>query len=570
VQATEITGRRPAIAILPPEVVERIAAGEVIERPAAVVKELVENALDAGARHVDIELRAAGLQLIRVSDDGCGIPAHEVELAFARHATSKLRTADDLLEVRSLGFRGEALPSIAAMATVTLLTATADAAIGMKVTVRDGQVIERSPAARAPGTTVLVRELFQRVPARRMFLRAPQVETAQAELVVRRYALARPDVAFRLVIDGRDVLHTTGSGRLEDAIAAVYGPLVAARLLCIAPVSAGPQRLWGAIGDASVTRRSRQHITLVINGRVATSAALLAALEDACRPLLPRGRPPQAVLSLDFPPGAVHVNTHPAKLPLRLLCEHPPFLLVRLSFPQTLVRLPVEPPPAVDFSLGVLELPPAELHEQPPSYTPGEEWVVPAGSLPELRLRGQVQRTLILAEGPAGLYLIDQHRAHERVIYEHLRQRYGAAPAPAYDVLVLPDPVLIELRPAQAHTLLPRLDELEALGFRCERFGAHQFLVRSAPAVPGVEGLATVLGGAIEEAGTEEGGWLDRLLVSLSCRAALRRGEPLSMPQMHELVGALTRTLLPAVCPHGSPLVLHLSVPFLGRQFRWG
>ncbi|MER3406072.1 MAG: DNA mismatch repair protein MutL, partial [Chloroflexota bacterium] len=166
-----------------------------------------------------------------MSDDGCGIPGHEVELAFARHATSKLRSVDDLLEVRSLGFRGEALPSIAAMATVTLLTATADATIGTKVVVRDGQLIERSPAARAPGTTVIVRELFQRVPARRMFLRAPQVETAQAELVVRRYALAWPEVAFRLVIDGRDVLHTTGSGQLEDAIAAVYGQAAAARLL---------------------------------------------------------------------------------------------------------------------------------------------------------------------------------------------------------------------------------------------------------------------------------------------------------------------------------------------------
>ncbi len=568
----QIAERRSGIAILPPEVVERIAAGEVIERPAAVVKELVENALDAGARHIDVELRAAGLQLIRVSDDGCGISPHEVELAFARHATSKLRSAGDLLEVRSLGFRGEALPSIAAMATVTLITATTGDAIGAKVTVRDGQLVERSPAARAPGTTVIVRELFQRVPARRMFLRAPQVETAQAELVVRRYALARPDVAFRLIIDGRDTLHTTGSGRLEDAIAAVYGPLVAARLLCIEPVSAGPQRLWGAIGDASVTRRSRQHITLVINGRVATCAALLAALEDACRPLLPRGRYPLAVLFLDVPPGAVDVNIHPAKQEVRLLWEQDAVELVRRAVQETLGRRPVEPPPDLDFSLGALETAPTELHEQPPAYAPEEgDWVIPAGSLPELRLRGQVQQTLIVAESAAGIYLIDQHRAHERVIYEQLRQRYGGAtPAPVHDVRVLPDPVLIELRPAQAHTLLPRLDELEALGFRCERFGAHQFLVRSAPAVPGVEGLATVLGGAIEEAGTEEGGWLDRLLVSLSCRAAIRRGEPLTMPQMHELVGALTRTLLPAVCPHGSPLMLHLSAPFLGRQFRWG
>lgn len=568
----QVTDRRSRIAILPPEVVERIAAGEVIERPAAVVKELVENALDAGARHIDVELRAAGLQLIRVSDDGCGIPADEVELAFARHATSKLRSAGDLLEVRSLGFRGEALPSIAAMATVTLITATAADTAGTKVTVRDGQLIERSPAARAPGTTVLVRELFQRVPARRMFLRAPQVETAQAELVVRRYALARPDVAFRLVIDGRDALHTPGSGRLEDAIAAVYGPAVAARLLCFAPVAAGPQRLWGAIGDTSVTRPSRQHITLVINGRVAGCAALLAALEDACRRLMPRGRHPLAVLFLDAPPGAVDVNIHPAKQEVRLLWEHDAAELVRRAVQETLGRRPVEPPPDLDFSLGALETAPAELHERPPGYAAGEaDWVVPAGSLPELRLRGQVQHTLIVAESPAGIYLIDQHRAHERVIYEQLRQRYSVAtPAPAHDVRVLPDPVLIELRPAQASALLPRLDELEALGFRCERFGAHQFLVRSVPVVHGVESLAAALGGALEEAGIEEGGWLDRLLVSLACRSAIRRGETLTMPQMHELVRALTRTSLPAMCPHGSPLMLHLSAPFLGRQFRWG
>ncbi|MER3406073.1 MAG: DNA mismatch repair protein MutL, partial [Chloroflexota bacterium] len=281
---------------------------------------------------------------------------------------------------------------------------------------------------------------------------------------------------------------------------------------------------------------------------------------------------PLAVLFLDVPPGAVDVNIHPAKQEVRLLWEHDAAELVRRAVQEALGRRPVELPPDLDFSLGALETAPTELHEQLPPYsTSEEEWVVPAGSLPELRLRGQVQHTLIVAESTAGIYLIDQHRAHERVIYEHLQQYSGGPPSgPLHDVLVLPDPVLIELRPAQARALLPRLDELEALGFRCERFGAQQFLVRSAPAVPGVEGLAAALGSAMEDAGIEEGGWLDRLLVSLSCRAAIRRGEVLTMPQMHELVRALTRTSLPAVCPHGSPLMLHLSAPFLGRQFRWG
>ncbi|MHB8644507.1 MAG: DNA mismatch repair endonuclease MutL, partial [Thermomicrobiales bacterium] len=340
---------RPHIAVLPPAVAERIAAGEVIETPAAAVKELVENALDAGARQIIVDVRGGGLESIRVTDDGGGIAADEVALAFQRHATSKLRELGDLLRVRTLGFRGEALPSIAAVADVVLHTATDGAAAGTVLHLRHSAIIEQSKRARSRGTTVTVRDLFAAFPARRRFLRAPRVEAQQIGQTVRRFALAHPAVAFTLAFDGHTAFRTPGNDALADAAAALYGPAIAAHLLPLA-VTVSEGQIVGIIGDRAVSRPGRNAVTLIVNRRCVKCPPLAAAFETAYRPLLPRGRHPLAVLHVTVPPDSVDVNIHPAKAEVRLLHVAALGAALAEACRTTLGRLPALPPDDADWS----------------------------------------------------------------------------------------------------------------------------------------------------------------------------------------------------------------------------
>mgnify|MGYP000048598785 CR=1 FL=1 len=557
---------RAPIRILPEHVVARIAAGEVIERPASVVKELVENALDAQARNVHVEVYDAGFGLIRVNDDGIGIPAEELWLACQRHATSKL-PEDDLLRIRTLGFRGEALPSIAAVAELELVSATEADRLGARVVVRHGRCVLQELASRPRGTTATVRHLFDRVPARRAALRNPRTETAQIVQTVRRLALAAPHVAFSLSVDRRAVLRTSGSGDLETALVEVYGPELAGRLLRLDPMEVGKARIEGFVSAVEVTRPHRADLHFVTNGRWAQPRALLRAVEVAYRWILPRGRHPILAVTIETAPELVDVNLHPSKLEVRLVEETA--IAASLSErirsalgrrPKTLVLL--VPPPSPPS--------PANRVEEKPEDWEGDRIVTP--NLPPLRLVDQVQDRLLLLEGPDGLYLVDQHRAHERVLYEHLRAAHAASAPPSVE---LPDPLVIELRPSQVDRFARRLGEFEALGFRLEVFGARAFLVRAAPPLPGVlevgevGAVARVLVDLAEEEPEEMEGWRERLLVELACRTAVRRGRRIGRQAMRELVEALGRVGAPAVCPHGSPVILRVTEEILGRQFRW-
>jgi DNA mismatch repair protein MutL len=632
---------RAPIRVLRPRDAERIAAGEVVERPASVVKELVENALDAGARTVRVEVRGGGLRLVRVVDDGCGIPADEIALAFQRHATSKIRGVDDLDQLATLGFRGEALPSIAAVAEVVVLTAADADELGCEALVRGGTVASLTPRPRARGTTVSVRYLFQTVPARLKFVASARHEVAAIGALVRRFALAYPDVRFSLLLEGRVAWHSSGVG-LDATLAEVYGPAVAEALRPLPSLEVADSQWRGFLSERHVTRPNRGGITLIVNGRWVEVRELLAAVEAAYRPLLPRGRHPIAVLYGALPASAVDVNVHPAKTEIKFL--HGAALAQALAawVREALGRGPAQLPSDLDFGL-VLTAPPYPVpHEelddeaiprlQPdvpksgrdntvvgfstyPGAAPGLRWyrieegwgdetasrAVPhpgeagggraarshaaveeqgggyaaargEGRLPALQLLGQVQDALLLCEGPAGLYLVDQHRAHERVLYERLRARHSPAPPARVE------PIVLELRPAQAARLAARLPALAALGFICEWFGGRSFLVRATPALggetdDGLPGAAEALAGALEdvlgEATAEEGDWQDRLLISVACHGALRRGQMLPPGTMAALLSALDQTAAPAVCPHGSPLILHLSDTFLARQFRW-
>lgn len=565
---------RPTIRVLPPAAVARIAAGEIIERPASVVKELVENALDAGARHIRIDVRGGGLGLIRVGDDGAGIPPGELRLACRRHATSKLE-GDDLSRVSTLGFRGEALPSVAAVAELTLLSAADSSGVGRVLVLRDGKVVVDEPAPRPRGTTVTVRHLFANVPARLAAVGRPQTEIAQIGQVTRRLALTAPHVRLALAIDDRLVLQTGGSGDLATALLEVYGPALAGSLEPLGPIEVMGARILGYVAGPEVTRPGRGQVNLIVNGRWVQPRGLLATLEAAYRPVLPRGRHPVLALAIDTAPDAVDINIHPAKLEVRLLEERAIGVAVAEAVRATLGQRPIPLTQPLAFGLAALA-PTPTLAETSAPYDEGDPIITPG--LPPLRLVGQVQDRLLLLEGPAGLYMVDQHRAHERILYERLAGAHGGAgPEP----VALPEPLVIELRPSQVARFGRRLDDLATLGFECEVFGGRTFLLRAAPILPGVlaggslagvgepDELVPALLALTDEEAAKGEDWRERLLVRLSCRTAVRRGRPLDHPAMRALVEGLGHTTAPAVCPHGSPLLMHVSGTLLEREFGW-
>lgn len=549
---------RGAIQVLPAHVVERIAAGEVVERPASVVRELVDNALDARAREIRVDIRGGGLRSIRVSDDGWGMAADQVELALRHHATSKIRDVSDLLEVSSLGFRGEALPSVAAVSELTILTATGGAP-AVQLEVRFGSMAGRQFGSRPSGTTVTVRNLFANTPPRLKFVSSARAESAQISHLLRRYALARPDVRFQLVLDGHPSFRTSGLG-IEHALGEVLGGGLAAAMMALGPVQAGDAVWTGFVTAAHATRGSRHHVTLVVNGRCVYSRALLAAFEDGYRHLLPRGRHPVALLKLQLPREHVDVNVHPSKAEVQL--EHEAAIGAALrDAVRTLFSRGVQSPREVGFGFG------AEQIELPRMVAErGPDWTLAQGQrLRAMNVAGQVQGSLIVIEDAAGIYLVDQHRAHERAIYELLVRRH----AEGRGGQLLLEPLHIELTSRQVERLEPRLAELAALGLVCEWFGGRSFLIRSVPAIPETADLGLVVEDLLDMAADDASDWQHRLLTSIACRSATRRGRPLSIAQCKDLISLLADTPSPARCPHGSPIILQLSDRFLHREFDW-
>lgn len=581
--------RRP-ILVLPDDVAERIAAGEVIERPASVIKELVENALDAGARDIRIEVRGGGLRLMRVGDDGFGIPEDELETACLRHSTSKLRTVEDLGRLGTLGFRGEALASIATISEMTLQSRASETALegeerpAQWITLRGGETIERGRKARVPGTTVTVRDLFYNVPARLKFMRGARTENGHILQLVRRAALGYPGVRFTLVLDEHIALQTSGSGDLRIVLTEIYS-LPLNEMLYEVERSVGEQcRMHGYVGNRVLAQSGRQYVTLFVNGRWVQSRALYEAIEKGYRGLLPKGKHPLLVLFIEVAPDEVDVNVHPAKTEVRLAHEQEVLEALTDAVQAVLERSPVVPE-AIRFPGPVVanqrRLPGPRrrgLHvsETAREYLAEAAPVGTAEVIAQLRPLAQLQRAVILAEAPDGsLYLVDQHRAHERVIYEHLCKTY----ANGLDAIeeegmeahghMLLEPVVVEIKRHQAEVLEARLPMLRGLGLECERFGGRSFLIRSVPGGEGYEQLAAHVQELVEIAAEENDEWEQSLLIGLSCRSALRRGRELSQGQQLSLLASLARVSVPAVCPHGSPILLHYSRSFLIEKFDW-
>ena len=587
------------IRALPPEVAAQIAAGEVVERPASVVKELLENSLDAGATRIAVSVRQGGVAEISVTDDGCGIPADEVPLAFQRHATSKLLTAADLSTVTTLGFRGEALPSIAAVSRVTITTRPAEAAAGWRGELRYGEMTTAAAFGGPPGTTIRVLELFGNLPARRGFLRSAAAETARIQEVVTRSALAWPSVRFSLTADGRPVVDTPGSGRLPEAILSIYGADVAARMLPLSLSDGAPSgdglatadlAISGYVSAPEISRHNRGGITLLVNRRWVQDRSLHYAIDQAYHGMLAERRYPIAVIGIGLPPERVDVNYHPAKSEVRFRQQPNLFSAVQRAVRDALIAhapaRPVSRPmtpaaaagdtparregrPAAAPSGGGAAGPgpaaPTPDHPLLPSALPSE--AVPLRqTLESLRVVGQIRQTYVVAEGDGGLFLIDQHAAHERIVYDGIRRQWADREPIAQPLLA---PAAAELTYAQQDTLQQYTELLAASGYELEPFGGNGWLLRAVPpqlaAADPIQSLIELLDAvALEQVVMERD---DALAATLACHGSVRAGTTLSYDEMTALISQLRETPQPHRCPHGRPTVVHFSQYQLEREF---
>ncbi len=564
------------IKVLDKEVVSQIAAGEVVERPASVVKELVENSLDAGASQVSIEVRGGGVSLIRVTDNGAGIPCDEVELAFDRYATSKIGSLDDLESISSLGFRGEALPSIAAVAEVDIVTCVTGESAGTYLGLRDGAMVNRRSQGRSPGTTVTVRNLFRKVPARLKFLKSLATENSHIANVVSQYALTFPEVKFTLLIDGRVALRTPGNGHLIDSVIEVYGVEVARNMLEInrrdgeweSRTAVSSLLVTGMIGSPSVSRSGRGYLSFFVNRRWISSRLLAWAVEEAYHGLLTTGKHPVAIVNISLSPQEIDVNIHPTKTEVKFRNEHMVFSAVQRAVRRTLIEQTPVPKIEEVAAPYVSPSPPRQaLWAQTEVGSLNSSLPVapqmPVVSLPVLRVLGQLLSSYIIAEGPDGLYLIDQHAAHERVLFEKIKHQRAQQ---EIEVQGLLEPVTFEVNPKQDEVLKSGYESLAEFGFTIEPFGDRTYLVRAVPALLYNKDWAGMMRELLDSGG-DKGDWAETIAMSMACHSAVRAGQTLTDDEMRELVRQLEQAAIPHTCPHGRPTVICLSSGQLSKEF---
>jgi len=594
------------IHLLAPEVASQIAAGEVVERPASVVKELVENALDAGAKNISVTIQEAGRRLIEIADDGSGIPAGEIPLAVERHATSKLQNAVDLFHIQTLGFRGEALASIGSVSRLTITSRVKSAEAGARVRVEGGIAGIAETVGAPVGTTVRVEDLFYNVPARLKFLKQDMTERRTIDGFFTRYALAYPEVRFRLTDGSTSTLQTPGDGDRRAILAKLYGVEVAKQMLEVLADEDG-LKLTGYISPASLTRSNRKEITFFINGRWVSDTPLTQALLQAYHTLLMVGRYPLTALFLEVDPEDVDVNVHPAKAQVRFKNQDRVFSFVQRSARRAL--LAYSPVPAMsttqnlwgsasnqisgnsdqfsgtsgqssvglEWALGhdVDRGPMTDDQGQTPFQAisvPGPsssvEQQVPIPNLPLLRLVGQVGATYLIAEGPDGLYLIDQHAAHERVLFEKLMLQHNQKNIPSQTLLT---PQVVQVPPAGAKLLEEQLPILQHFGFTVEAFGPNAFQVRAIPALFADTDPATALRALVEDFEEDESPLQNEIEAKIAARVckrmAVKAGKALSPEEQRALLANLENCDSPRTCPHGRPTMIHLSVDTLERQF---
>ena len=681
------------IGLLDEATINQIAAGEVVDRPASALKELIENALDAGSTRVEIELEEGGLQLLRVVDDGCGMNQEEVRLAVERHATSKIVSAHDLRTVLSFGFRGEALSSIAAVSRLEIISRLAEQPAGTRLTVEAGELSALEPAGAAAGTRITVRDLFFNLPARRKFLKSAASELRAAVDVVSRLVLGNPQVAFKLQIPGRVLIQSRGNNSLLEAVAAVYGTQTAQQMLLVDQtemIAAESVRIWGYVSKPSLTRNNRHQQSFLVNRRYIQSRMLQQAVGEACRGLLPLGRFPVVILHLDLPPEMVDVNVHPAKMEVRFQDERGIFaavkqavrqaLLTEAAIPQIVNRLgrtpnpflvqenrvglftpapAAEPDPAdisvqsnarsdasslpweekealnsetpnesalsfrpakqpdfelpassnarssqeQDFQEKVLKKQPfqeqpfqepvfqeqafaleglsltgndARVNTQPEAESPVAEnpvlgfTEVKGGDklLPRLVPKAQIADTYILAEGQNGLYILDQHALHERILYEKILNNLEKGQNYAQESLF---PETLELTPEERERFTQHIIVFRDMGFVLEHFGGNTFLLRGVPTFmqgSGKEAFLDLLDYLADKSRVDQQRLYQGVVARLACSQAVKAADSLNQAEMESLILQMNQLENPYACPHGRPTIIHLSQAELERRFQ--
>ena len=622
----------------------QIAAGEVVERPVNAVKELVENAVDAGASSIEVEIADGGMTYIRVTDDGCGMTEEDAKLSVIRHATSKISSVDNIYHIASLGFRGEALPSIASVSRTTITTRRHEDVEGTALEMTGGEITEVKPAGAPAGTTVEVRDLFYNVPARKKFLKSERTESSRINSMVGKLSLANPDIAFRLINNGRTVIETPGNGRLVDVISALYGTKTAGEML---PVEEEGENiaLEGLISKPSLLKSSRQYQTIIINRRVVESAVVSKAVDNAYHSLLPKNGYPLMVLSFQVPPESIDVNVHPQKREIKFSDEQTVFRLVyhgvlgtltSQSTADTIAREMIHDPghevvEEKDFKPGSIRVEdkplgkpdiglseetrpktswgePAPSYEgrqgkagsytvekRTPAFTPDMEKKelftdrsvfedyrkeeprredLKAESLFEEEKQedpviplGQVSDCFILCQHGKDLLIIDQHAAHERVRYDHLAER--AEGIPVQEILI---PYLIHVDIGDADLLADHKGDIERLGITFEQAGPDVIRITGAPEDLSAAEMERVVGDIVkayhEKDVPSPETMRHRMMAYAACRGAIKRGDPLNIRQMKELIHDLFHTSRPFVCPHGRPTIVKFTPGELGRLFK--
>ncbi|HTS61170.1 MAG TPA: DNA mismatch repair endonuclease MutL [Candidatus Acidoferrales bacterium] len=659
------------IRILPDQVANKIAAGEVVERPASVVKELLENSLDAGARDLRIEIESGGRRLIRIVDDGCGMLRDDALLAFERHATSKLRDVKDLLSIATLGFRGEALPSIASVSRLLLETRSPEEPTGTRIDIAGGKMLVCEEAALGGGTSITVRDLFFNVPARRKFLRSEQTELAHIAALVTHYSLAHPDKSFRLIAGANELLAVTPVATLKERVYQVFGSQILDELvdiglrerdLFLPPPSVPPSqaiaeyrsepdeppvrrfRLSGYFSRPQIQKGNRNSIFIFVNRRLIRDRLVMHALTSAYHNLMPPSAYPFALVFLECEPEEVDVNVHPSKTevrfrhgsfvhdfvrdtirerlmesrpaptfspaptPARTPPAQPAAQLPYSEFSQMLeneapvaaaivdaapepadpgpampeftLRATPPPVPRLDFSAPPIEVAPGpppsgklqtrrlDMHgEFPPEAIPAPEMSLSV--LSDLRPLGQIHESFIIAAGRDGLWIVDQHVAHERILFEQVLKQRAAGRVETQRLLM---PLILQLTPEQQIDYARIADELHASGFETEPFGNRTIAVKAAPAAVSAPGLERIVYEILEIADTElRGASLDDLrrniCASIACRAAIKINMRLDFAKMEWLLKALAATDCPMSCPHGRPIAMHYSTREILKAF---
>jgi DNA mismatch repair protein MutL len=551
------------IRILATEVASKIAAGEVVERPASVVKELIENSLDAGATEIVVEAQGGGAESIKVSDNGAGIAAAEVELAFRRYATSKIGNLDDLERIASLGFRGEALPSIAAVAEVEIITHTSTEVVGSYMYLRKGEAVHTESRARPRGTSITVHRLFRYFPARLKFLKSANTENSHIAHLVSQYALAFPEVKFSLVVDKRQSLHTAGNGDLAAVVSEIYGSEIAEKMLRLDRKD-GLTKVSGLVSPLSLARSNRNYLSFFVNRRWVRSPLLTRATEEAYRGVLMDGQHPIAVINISLPAEELDVNIHPAKAQIRFSHEQTIFSSVQKAVEDALGRTPIASQKAVSFSVDSGQWQsPRMIMDNEPAFAVSQ---LPTLELPLLRVLGQLANTYIIAEGPDGLYLIDQHAAHERILYDRILAQWSQKKVEVQGLL---QPVTIELSPREEETLKASREFLAEFGFAIEPFGNRSCLIRTIPGLMAKANIIEIISSLLDNLANREGlnPWEEKIAQSIACHGAVRAGQQLSNEEMRGLIEQLEQTKQPRTCPHGRPTMIHISAHQLEKEF---